>query len=187
MSRDLELLGFGFDTPPTLEQSPLQRALATAPDRPKAQTARPDEEFFVFRVGELTLGVLSNQVREVTRMSAMTPLPRSPSFVLGVVGQRGQVVPVIDLLRFLSQGESKVTPRTRLFLSDFSGFSVAFMADAVVGLRRVFVAEKLPPPMSASLSHEFLQGIVQSREFGALSLLDLQRVITSARQKVTAR
>ncbi len=117
----------------------------------------------------------------------MTPLPRTPSFVLGVVGQRGQVVPVIDLLRFLSQGESKVTARSRLFSSDHNNFAVSFVADAVAGLRRVFVADKLPPPMSGSLSHEFLQGVVQSREFGALSLLDLQRVITSARQKVTAR
>ncbi len=120
-------------------------------------------------------------------MSAITPLPRSPSFVLGVVGQRGQVVPVFDLLRFLSQGESKVTSRSRLFLSDAGASSVSFVADAVIGLRRILVADKLPPPMSASQSHEFLQGIVQSREFGALSLLDLPRVIASARQKVTAR
>ncbi len=169
--------------PPT----PLQRALADAPDRPKAQSARPDEEYFVFRVGELTLAVLSHHVREVTRMSAMTPLPRSPSFMLGVVGQRGQVVPVIDLLRFLAQGESKVSARSRLFLSDSGGFSVSFVADVVIGLRRIFVADKLPPPMSGSLSHEFLSGVVQSREFGALSLLDLARVVTSARQKATAR
>ncbi len=170
-----------------MDQSPLQRALAAAPDRPKAQSARPDEEFFVFRVGELTLAVLSRHVREVTRMSSMTPLPRTPSFVLGVVGQRGQVVPVFDLLRFLSQGESKVTTRSRLFLSDHGGYSVSFLADAVVGLRRIFVADKLPAPMSASVSYEFLNGVVQSREFGALSLLDLPRVIAAARQKVTAR
>ncbi len=170
-----------------LEQSPLQSAFAAAPDRPKAQSARPDEEFFVFRSGELMLAVVSKLVREVTRMSAMTPLPRAPSFLLGVVGQRGQVVPVIDLLRFLAQGESKVTPRSRLFLSDSAGFSVSFLADSVIGLRRIFTSERLPPPMSGSLSHEFLQGIVQNRELGALSILDLQRVITSARQKVTSR
>ena len=41
--------------------------------------------------------------------------------------------------------------------------------------------------MSASVSYEFLNGVVQSREFGALSLLDLPRVIAAARQKVTAR
>lgn len=170
-----------------MEPSPLQRALAAAPDHPKMQTVRPDEEYFVFRTGELTLGVLSHQIREVTRMSAMTPLPRTPSFVLGVVGQRGQVVPVFDLLRFLSQGESKVTARSRLFLSDSGGGAVSFVADMVVGLRRIFISEKLPPPMSSSLSHEFLNGVVQSREVGALSLLDLPRVIASARQKVTAR
>jgi purine-binding chemotaxis protein CheW len=170
-----------------VEPTLLQRALAGAPDRATAQAARPDEEFFVFRCGELNLGVRSEHVREVTRMGLLTPLPRSPSFLLGVVGHRGEVVPLIDLLRFLGQGESKPTVRTRLFISEANGQVVGFLADHVVGLRRIFVADKMPAPAGAGSSQEFLDGVVQSRELGALSLLHLQRVVQSARQKSVAR
>ncbi|MBL9037557.1 MAG: chemotaxis protein CheW [Archangium sp.] len=170
-----------------MDSSPLKRALAQAPDRPQAEASRPDQEFFVFRAGELTLAVLSKHVRDVSRMGALTPLPRTPSFVLGVVGQRGQVVPVVDLLRFLQQGEGRVTARSRIFISDSGSYAVAFLADAVVGLRRIFVADTLPAPMGGTVSHEFLVGIAQSREFGALSLLDLPRIIASAHQRVSSR
>lgn len=165
----------------------MQRALAEAPEKSRAQAARPDEEFFIFRLGALTLAVLSKQVREVSRLSPMTPLPRAPSFLLGVVGNRGQVMPVIDLLRFLQQGESKPVPGGRLFVGESSGLLVAFLADQVIGLRRIFVADKLPSPAGGGAASEFLLGLVQHRELGTVSLLDLPRVLTAARASVVRR
>lgn len=148
---------------------------------------RPDEEYFVFRTGELTLAVESGHVREVTRMGPLTPLPRTPSFVLGVVGQRGQVLPVVDLLRFLGQGEARAAKRSRMFIGEAASFTVGFLADSVVGLRRIFVSEKLPAPLGAGTMHEYLDGVVHSREFGMLSLLNLPRVVHAARLKVVLR
>lgn len=170
-----------------MEQTPLQRALAGAPERSVDRTVQPDEEFFIFRVGELNVGVRSELVREVTRMGPLTPLPRAPSFLLGVVGHRGEVVPLIDLLRFLGQGESKVAVRSRVFISEQGDFVVGFLADQVVGLRRIFLADKLPAPAGMGTTTEFLEGVVQSREFGTLSLLNLQRVVHSARSRAVAR
>jgi purine-binding chemotaxis protein CheW len=172
-----------------LEQSPLQRALESAPDRAVERIAQREEEFFVFRVGELTLGVRSDLVREVTRMGLLTPLPRAPSFLLGVVGHRGEVVPLVDLLRFLGQGESRApaAARSRLFVSEQGDFVVGFLADQVVGLRQIRVSDKLPAPAGMGTTSEFLEGVVQSREFGTLSLLDLSRVVLAARQRAVAR
>ncbi len=149
--------------------------------------ARPDEEFFIFRAGELLLGVKSDNVREVTRMGPLTPLPRSPSFLLGVVGHRGEVFPLVDLLRFLGQGESKPSGRSRLFISESSGQVVGFLADQVIGLRRILVADKLPAPAGGGATAEFVDGLVQSRELGHISLLHLPRIVQSARQKAVAR
>jgi purine-binding chemotaxis protein CheW len=120
-------------------------------------------------------------------MGFLTPLPRSPSFLLGVVGHRGEVVPLIDLLRFLGQGEARPAPRARLFISESGKQVVDFLADHVTGLRRIFTADKLPPPAGGGASQEFLEGLVQSRELGSLLLLDLPRVIQAARQRVVGR
>jgi hypothetical protein len=42
-------------------------------------------------------------------------------------------------------------------------------------------------PAGTGTTSEFLEGVVQSREFGTLSLLNLARVVQSARQKAVAR
>jgi purine-binding chemotaxis protein CheW len=111
----------------------------------------------------------------------------APSFVLGIAGNRGQVLPVIDLLRLLQQGESKVVKGGRFFVGESGGLMVAFLADQVIGLRRIFVADKLPPPSGGGAANEFLVGLVQHRELGNISLLDLPRVLQAARASVVRR
>lgn len=48
-------------------------------------------------VGEETLAVPIDDVREILQVGRLTPLPRTPAFVRGVMNLRGSVVPVIDL------------------------------------------------------------------------------------------
>lgn len=37
------------------------------------------------------------KVREIIRMTSITPVPRMPAFVRGVINLRGRIIPVIDL------------------------------------------------------------------------------------------
>lgn len=145
-----------------------------------------EREFFCFRIADLALGVPSEHVREVVRLSPLTPLPRSPSFLLGVCGHRGEVLPVVDLLRFLGKGEAKPGPRTRLFVGISDKFHVGFLADSVSGLERVPPGEVRPPPMAGDWANEHVLGVVL-RSKGTLALLDLARLLGAARQRVVSR
>jgi purine-binding chemotaxis protein CheW len=171
-----------------LNPTPLERALKGAPDRASAQAARPEREYFFFRLDNLVLGVGSDSVREVIRLGPLTPLPRMAAFVLGVVGHRGEVLPVLDLLRFLGQGEVHPSPRARLFIGVAGSWSAAFLADEVMGLYRVPVEEILPPPVGTQLAGEQVVGVYRRPEDSrTATLLDLSRVFVAARQRAVAR
>lgn len=147
-----------------------------------------DREFFCFRLGELRLAVASEYVREVVRAGMLTPLPRSPAFILGVAGHRGEVLPVVDLLRFLGRGESRVATRTRLFIGVSGTNAIALVADAIIGLRRVPVSAILPPPLGADASSEHLLGVVtENAERQPLTLLDFAKILSAARSRAVAR
>ena len=141
---------------------------------------------FVFLAGAMHFGVASGAVREVTRVEPMTPLPRTPAFMLGAFGHRGEVLPVIDLLRFLALGELKVSSRTRLFVGMNEQHVVAFATEGIVGLRRVKMADIMPAPVGGG-STEYLSGVATLKDLGTLHLLELPRVINSSRQKVLTR
>ena len=168
--------------------TPLQRALASAPVKAAAAKSHATREVFTFRLGDLTLGVESLNVREVTRSGPLTPLPRAPSFLLGVSGQRGEVLPVVDLLRFFGRGETQVTDRTRIFVGVHQTWSVAFVADVVVGLSRIDeTAIHAPPATGGDLPLEFLMGVVVSAGEPPIALLNLPRLLTAAHKRAVTR
>ncbi|MGQ0504428.1 MAG: chemotaxis protein CheW [Myxococcaceae bacterium] len=159
-----------------------------APERATAGKAKVEQEFFCFRLGPLRIGVPSENVREVVRVGPLTPLPRCPSFVLGVVGHRGEVLPLIDLLRFFGKGETQIGPRTRLFIAASGTYVAAVAADTVIGLQRISVDQILAAPMSGDAAAEHLLGIVNpERGDEALSLLNFSKLLVAARQRAVAR
>lgn len=171
-----------------MEPTPLKRALDLAPDRASARVERPEREFFLFRLGPMMLGVDSVNAREVTRLGVITPLPRAASFVMGVAGHRGEVLPVIDLLRFFSQGETRLSLRTLCFIGIHGSFAASFIADQVVGLRKVFVSDILPAPVGGEIPTEHVQGVIhESGDKGTTTLLDLPRVLQTSRQRAVTR
>ena len=65
--------------------------------RAQAQTSQdPVLRWVTFRLGDETYGINVMQVQEVLRMTEIAPVPGAPSYVLGIVNLRGNVVTVID-------------------------------------------------------------------------------------------
>jgi purine-binding chemotaxis protein CheW len=167
---------------------PLQRALELSPERSTVGKSRPEQEFFCFMVGNLSLGVPSENVREVVRPGALTPLPRAPAFILGVTGHRGEVLPVIDLLRFMGKGEARLGPRTRLFVGVSEGIVTAVVTEAVAGLKVIQLADIVPPPLAGDGTNEHLLGVVTAEKGKAgLTLLNFSKLLQAARTRARAR
>jgi purine-binding chemotaxis protein CheW len=169
-----------------LDTLPLQRALERAPDRSGEGELRPERELFCFKVGTLSFGVPSESVREVFRAASLTPLPRAPGFLLGVTGHRGEVLPVIDLLRLLGKGEARIGTRTRLFVGVSGKRVVALATDGVVGLKRLPLDQIQPTPAGAEHS-EFMLGVVAPEQGEAMVLLDLDKLLPIAQQRAVNR
>jgi len=53
----------------------------------------------LLRVREQLFGVPAGSVREMTELPAVTPVPNTPDYVLGLITLRGRVTPTLDLRR----------------------------------------------------------------------------------------
>jgi len=79
---------------------PAQNDTTEAADR--SAEARPYETSFerqycVFRAGRERFCISVLQMEEVVEWPAVTPVPLSPAFLMGVFNLRGTIVPVIDI------------------------------------------------------------------------------------------
>jgi len=56
-----------------------------------------EEKFITFSLGKEEYGISIDKVKEIIEMLDITPIPRTPDFVKGVINLRGKLIPVINL------------------------------------------------------------------------------------------
>jgi purine-binding chemotaxis protein CheW len=77
--------------------------------------AEPDRELLVLWLADDPYALPIERVREILRMRPVTPMPRVPACVLGVLSLRGEIVQVIDLRRRLGLAPGAAeSPRRRI-------------------------------------------------------------------------
>jgi purine-binding chemotaxis protein CheW len=75
-------------------------------------TGAANQQFLTFKLAGEEYGVGILTVQEIRGWSAVTAIPHSPPWVLGVVDLRGVVVPVIDLRRRFELAQAEFGPST---------------------------------------------------------------------------
>ena len=73
-------------------------------------------ELLVLQLGESPYAIPVERVREIVRMRAMTPVPRVPAEIRGVITLRGEIVQVVDLRMCLGLPTPEDDRRTRIIV-----------------------------------------------------------------------
>lgn len=84
-----------------------------------------------FALGDHQCALALDDVREVLRIVAVTPLPVAPAFVEGVINRRGIVTPVIDLRRRIGLACGPYDNTTRILIAAIGGHSTGLIVDDV--------------------------------------------------------
>lgn len=143
------------------------------------QAAVPQVQLVTFQVGGEEFGLDVFSVHEILRWQAVTPVPRAPAFVEGVLDVRGSVVPVVDLRRRFEVPDAAYTDETRIVLVDFAGERLGLVVDSVTEvLRAPETSVSAPPAYIRGLAAEFMRGIVR-HEGRLIILMDLDRILSS--------
>jgi len=94
-------------------------------------------ELLVFEVGGQRYGLPAADVRELLRAVTLTPLPRAPAIVEGVINVRGVLVPVLDIRGRFRLPPKPPEPSDHLIVARAGGRVVALRVDRAVELARL--------------------------------------------------
>ena len=146
----------------------------------KAVEVVDQEELVVFQLGAERYAMKLQEVREVIMVGQITPVPRAPQFVEGVLNLRGEVMPVVDLrTRFgLERGERNRL--TRILICAIGGVWTGLVVDAVDEVRPVDRrAFEDPPRLSAASGNRYIEKVARLGD-GMIFLLQVQDLLTDA-------
>ena len=90
-----------------------------------------------FRIGEEQFVASREQVREVLMLpDAITRVPGSERWLLGIANLRGQLLPLIDLKLLLGSGRTTLRRTTRVISINHREVPAGLVVDEVLGFRR---------------------------------------------------
>lgn len=135
-------------------------------------------ELACFEVHGQHYGVEVQHVREIVRALTVTPLPRAPGLIEGVIDLRGVIVPVIDAGRALCDRPCGEGPRARIAILELDGLVFGLRVDAaadVVAVRGADIGE--PPPLVAHAGYEVVRAVVRRAEGTPILVLSLEHLL----------
>jgi len=134
-------------------------------------------ELISFRVGVQEFCVDIMAVREIRGWTAATQLPRSPSFVCGVINLRGAVLPIVDLANRLGFERAEPTARHVIIVAQIGAQMVGLLVDAVSDILTVTDDVIQPTPEVASdTAKTFVRGLL-AIDGRMISLIGLDRLL----------
>ncbi|HEX9049433.1 MAG TPA: chemotaxis protein CheW [Anaeromyxobacter sp.] len=99
-----------------------------------------------FRIGGEDYAVDIMRVREIIHPLPITPVPRAPASVEGIVRLRGEVIPVLDVRKRLGLPASAPTRRTRFLVVNVARRRIGLVVDEVCEVIRIPRAGIRPAP-----------------------------------------
>jgi purine-binding chemotaxis protein CheW len=149
--------------------------MATDAGIAKSERLQESEQFSTFFVADLFFGVDVLNVQEVLRFQQMTPVPRAPEVIEGLINLRGQIVTAIDMRRRLRLPPRSGDKSPMNIVVRTSDGAVSLLVDEIGDVLDMDAATYEPPPENLDrAARELIRGVYKLK--GRLLLvLDAER------------
>jgi purine-binding chemotaxis protein CheW len=135
-------------------------------------------QFVTFVLKDEVYGINVMQVQEVLRVTEIAPVPGAPSFVLGIINLRGNVVTVIDTRSRFGLPSTELDDSSRIIVIESEKQVVGILVDAVAEVVELQMGEiDAAPNVGNEESSRYIQGVT-TRENSLLILVDLNKLLT---------
>ena len=148
-----------------------------SPVREERKAAEATEHLATFFLAREEYGVEVKLVQEIIRVSEITPVPRAPDSIKGVINLRGRIIPVIDLKRKLGLGDVDLGRRARIVVVRLRERLVGLLVDAASQVLKVPVSSIDPAPEAVvEIDADYIRGVAKLPD-RLIILMDLQKIL----------
>jgi purine-binding chemotaxis protein CheW len=141
-----------------------------------------EAKYLTFSLAHEEYGIGILKVKEIIGKMPITPVPRVPSYVKGVINLRGKVIPVISLSLKFGMPEQEATERTCIIVVEVTtGKGLVLMGitvDSVSEVLSIKTADIEAPPSfgGPAVDTEYIVGMAKTAT-GVKILMDIDRVL----------
>lgn len=134
-------------------------------------------QWVTFGLAHEVYGINVLNVKEVQRYSEISPIPGAPSYVIGILNLRGNVITVIDTRKKFALPADEVTDESRIIILEVENQEIGLLVDnvsEVVYIKNSEVDDT--PQVGNEESARFIQGVCNKNN-SLLILLDSGKIL----------
>ncbi len=134
-------------------------------------------ELATFYVGEALCGMDILKIQEINKVMQMTKVPQAPSYVMGILNLRGQIVTIIDLGKKLGLGKSDTSNASRNIIVNSSGGHVGLLVEGISDVITADMSKTEPAPANMNgIQGKFFTGVCKTDTL-LIGILDIEKVL----------
>jgi purine-binding chemotaxis protein CheW len=135
----------------------------------------------IFTLDEQRYGIPLSSIERIFRVVEVTPLPKAPEIVQGIVNIQGRIIPVVNIRKRFRLPEKATDLSDQLILAKTVSRSVALIVDEVTGLierpdHEIISAQKV---LSGT---EYVEGVIKLED-GMILIHDLDTFLSLDEEK----
>jgi len=154
-----------------------ERADAIRTEKVKINEAKDYLKIVEFSLASETYGIESEYVREIYPLKYFRTIPGVPSFVLGIINVRGQIVSVIDFKKFFGLPEKGIGELNKVIIIHNEQMEFGILADLIHGANSVPIDKIQTSPFSISqINAGYLKGVTDNN----IIILDAEKILGDA-------
>jgi purine-binding chemotaxis protein CheW len=150
------------------------RAKALAVEQTDEFAQKEFIEIIVFSLVSETYGIESKFIREVYPLKDFTTLPGVPSFVIGIINVRGQIISIVDLKKFFNLPEKGLGALNKVIIIRNEKMEFGILADIIHGTRLVSLDSIHESPVEVNgIGAGYLKGVTGEN----IIILDAEKIL----------
>ena len=148
-----------------------------APAREEKKVAEATEHLVTFYLASEEYGVDVRLVQEIIRVTEVTPVPRAPEAIKGVINLRGRIIPVVDLKGRLGLGVVEDTRLARIVVVKLRDRLIGLLVDGASQVLKVPVSViEAAPEEVVEIDANYIRGVAKL-EKRLIILVDLAKIL----------
>jgi purine-binding chemotaxis protein CheW len=134
------------------------------------------ERYLTFFLGEEQYGIAIDRIKEIIALMKVTYVPKTPSYMKGVINLRGSIIPVVDTRTRFGMEPQEETMHTAIIIVEVDKVNVGFIVDRVEEVASIDSSHLgVAPKFGSSVDTDFICSMAQIEE-NVVMILDVLKL-----------
>jgi purine-binding chemotaxis protein CheW len=138
----------------------------------------------VFTLDEERYALPLDSVERIVRAAAVTPLPKAPEIVFGIIAVRERIIPVVNVRKRFRLPEREIGPADQFIIARARSLTVALAVDTARNVMELPEAGAVAPD-AIMTGMEYVAGVAKTAD-GMVLIHDLDAFLSLAEENALA-